>query len=110
MDSATNTAFRKARNGSPAFLLSDSRTSATWLPFFNLVTGPDGILCALGWSGQWFAEFAHDGAGKTDISAGMEHLELQLRPGEEIRSPRITAPLLAGCISPCHITCSGSLF
>ncbi|MFH1022365.1 MAG: glycoside hydrolase family 36 protein [Planctomycetota bacterium] len=89
MDSATNTAFRKARNGSPSFLTADGRTSATWLPFFNLRTGGDGILCALGWSGQWFAEFAHDGAGKTDISAGMEHLELNLRPGEEIRSPRI---------------------
>ena len=89
MDSATNAAFRKARNGSPSFLLSDGRTSATWLPFFNLRTGDDGIICALGWSGQWFAEFAFDGAGKTAISAGMEHLDLKLRPGEEIRSPRI---------------------
>ena len=89
MDSATNTAFRKARNGSASFLEADSRTSATWLPFFNLRTGDDGILCALGWSGQWFAEFAHDGTGKTDISAGMEHLDLKLRPGEEIRSPRV---------------------
>ena len=89
MDSATNTAFRKSRNGSPSFLMDDGRTSATWLPFFNLRTGDDGIIGALGWSGQWFAEFAHDGKGKTVISAGMEHLELKLRPGEEIRSPRI---------------------
>ena len=89
MDSATNTAFRKARNGSATGLEADSRTSATWLPFFNLRTGADGILCALGWSGQWFAQFTHDGAGKTDISAGMEHLDLTLRPGEEIRSPRV---------------------
>ena len=89
MDYANNTAFRKSRNGSPAFLENDSRTSATWLPFFNLRTGDDGIVCALGWSGQWFAEFAHDGTGKTDITAGMEHLELKLLPGEEIRSPRV---------------------
>jgi alpha-galactosidase len=89
MDSATNTAFRNARNGSPSFLVDDSRPSATWLPFFNLRTGDDGIVAALGWSGQWFAEFAHDGKGRTDITAGMERLELKLLPGEEIRSPRV---------------------
>ena len=89
MDSATNASFRKVRNGSPPYLMADGRTSATWLPFFNLRTGGDGILCALGWTGQWFAEFAHDGTGKTRISSGMEHLELKLRPGEGIRSPRV---------------------
>ncbi|MBL4702143.1 MAG: alpha-galactosidase, partial [Phycisphaeraceae bacterium] len=89
MDSANNNDFRKVRDGSPPWLLDDGRTSATWLPFFNLKTGKDGIIGALGWSGQWFAEFAHDGVGKTDISAGMEHLELKLQPGEEIRSPRV---------------------
>jgi len=87
MDSATNTAFRQARNGSS--LMVDDRTSATWLPFFNLRTGEDGLISALGWSGQWFAEFTHDGAGKTDISAGMEHLALKLKSGESIRSPRV---------------------
>jgi len=89
MDSAANAAFRKARNGSPSFLISDQRPSATWLPFFNLRTGSDGLFIALGWSGRWFAEFAHDGKGETAVSAGMEHLELRLRPGEEIRSPRV---------------------
>ena len=90
MDSANNTAFRKVRSGSPAFVpFIDGRPSTTWLPFFNLRTGGDGILCAVGWGGQWFAEFAHDGKGKTAISAGMEHLDLKLRPGEEIRSPRM---------------------
>ncbi len=89
MDSAANDAFRKVRNGSPQFMPDDSRASATWLPFFNLRTGNDGLIAAVGWSGQWFAEFAHDGLGKTSISAGMEHLDLKLRPGEEIRSPRM---------------------
>jgi alpha-galactosidase len=89
MDSANNNAFRKVRDGSPPCLLTDGRTSATWLPFFNLRTGGDGIISALGWTGQWFAEFAHDGSGRIDISAGMEHLELKLRPGEAIRSPRV---------------------
>lgn len=89
MDSSNNTAFRKVRGGYPPRMEDDGRPSATWLPFFNLRTGGDGLITALGWSGQWFAEFAHDGTGKTDISAGMEHLELKLHPGEEIRSPLI---------------------
>lgn len=89
MDAAANAAFRQARNGSPSFLAADSRPSATWLPFFSLRTGGDGLLCALGWSGRWFAEFAHDGRGRTAIAAGMEHLALRLQPGEEIRSPRV---------------------
>ncbi|MDD5706202.1 MAG: alpha-galactosidase [Kiritimatiellae bacterium] len=89
MDSAANAAFRKVRNGSPSFLPIDGRASATWLPFFNLRTGGDGLISAVGWSGQWFAEFEHDGRGKTAISAGMEHLDLTLRPGEQIRSPRV---------------------
>ena len=89
MDSATNTAFRKNRNGSPSWMLNDGRSSANWLPFFNLRTGEDGLISAVGWSGQWFAEFAHDGTGQTALAAGMEHLDLKLRPGEQIRSPRI---------------------
>lgn len=89
MDSAANAAFRKARNGSPQWVMNDGRTSATWLPFFNLCTGDEGLFIALGWSGRWFAEFAHDGKGVTGIYAGMEHLDLRLRPGEQIRSPRV---------------------
>ena len=88
MDSATNTAFRKARNGSPTWLMTDGRPSATWLPFFNLRTGSDGLLASIGWSGEWFAAFAHDGTGTTRITAGMEHLKTSLRPGESLRSPR----------------------
>ncbi len=87
MDGAVNAAFRKARNGS--CLQVDGRPSATWLPFFNLRTGGDGLMLGLGWSGEWFAEFAHGGDGTTRVAAGMEHLDLRLRPGESIRSPRV---------------------
>lgn len=89
MNSAVNNAFRKVRDGSPPGLEGDGRPSATWLPFFNFRTGQDGLIGAVGWSGQWFAEFAHDGKGHTDICAGMEHLDTKLLPGEEIRSPRM---------------------
>ncbi|MFZ2657338.1 MAG: glycoside hydrolase family 36 protein [Victivallales bacterium] len=97
MDSSSNNALRTVRDGNN---LSDGRPSATWLPFFNLRTGPDGIIIALGWSGQWFAEFAHDGEGTTTVSAGMEHLEAKLKPGESLRSPRILVQYWSG--TPMH--------
>lgn len=87
MDHESNAAFRKIRDIRAH--IDDYRPSSNWLPFFNLRTGADGIILAFGWSGEWFAEFAHDGQGKIDISAGMEHLSTKLLPGEEIRSLRI---------------------
>lgn len=87
MDSEHNNAFRHVRNGS--HMPIDGRPSATWMPFFNLCTGADGLISAVGWGGQWFAEFAHDGKGTTAISAGMEHLSARLHPKETIRSPRM---------------------
>ena len=64
------------------------RSSNEWLPFFNLQTGEDGVIVAVGWSGQWAAEFARDGDG-VRLQAGQELTRLVLHPGEEIRTPRI---------------------
>ncbi len=86
MDTKSNGILRELKGST---LSADGRPSATWLPFFNLRTGNDGIIIAIGWAGQWFSEFSHDGKGTTDITAGMEHLETMLKPGESIRSPRV---------------------
>ncbi|MBQ9874936.1 MAG: alpha-galactosidase [Thermoguttaceae bacterium] len=87
MDSANNSLFRRALNSS--LFDSDDRPSATWLPFFNYKTGPDGLIVALGWNGGWFAEFNHKGNGETDMTAGQERLDTVLYPGETIRSPLV---------------------
>lgn len=86
MNSVTNGRLRSNRG---SYMVDDNRPSTTWLPFFNLQTGDDGMIIVLGWSGQWFAEFLHDGDGKVDLSAGMECLNTRLLPGESIRSPRV---------------------
>jgi len=65
------------------------RSSNAWLPFFNLQTGRSGVITAIGWSGQWAAEFARDQAGTIRLWAGQELTHLKLHPGEEIRTPRI---------------------
>ena len=60
------------------------------LPFFNLQTGNSGVVEAVGWTGDWKADFAYPKDGKTIMmSAGMKRTHLLLHPGEEIRTPRI---------------------
>lgn len=98
MDAQNNAALFSAQNN--VLIANDSRPSAVWLPFFNYQTGNDGILVGLGWNGRWFAEFDHQGKGKTNIAAGMEFLNTKLLPGESIRSPLVLIAYWSG--EPMH--------
>jgi alpha-galactosidase len=68
---------------------SGGRSSNKHLPFFNVDAGGRGTVAAVGWSGQWKADFQADAKGYLRVQAGMETTRLRLRPGERIRSPRI---------------------
>jgi len=60
------------------------------LPFFSLQTGDHGLIGAIGWTGNWKADFNYSKDGKTiTLTSGMQQTHLQLHPGEEIRTPRI---------------------
>jgi len=60
------------------------------LPFFNLESvGFGGVMLGIGWSGQWASSFVRDDALSLRVRAGMELTRLKLRPGEEIRTPRV---------------------
>jgi alpha-galactosidase len=65
------------------------RSSNGAFPFFNLQYGDEGMITAVGWSGQWRASFDRSSAGPTRLRAGMEKVSLRLHPGESIRTPRI---------------------
>jgi len=65
-------------------------TNGAW-PYFNLDAGNEGMILALGWPGQWQAQFSQQG-GVITIRGGQETTHLVLRPGEEIRTP-LTAVL-----------------
>ena len=66
------------------------RSSVGNLPFMNLETGAEGLIVAIGWTGQWSAEVGRDPAtGHMRLKAGMDGIRLRLRPGESIRTPRI---------------------
>lgn len=64
-------------------------SSISAFPFFNLQYGDEGVITAVGWSGQWAASFERSDRGPTRLRAGMELTHLRLHPGERIRTPRI---------------------
>lgn len=74
-----------------AFAPVGGRSSNHTFPFFNVQYGNEGLLTAIGWSGQWAARLERTAAGPTRLVAGMEKTHLRLHPGERIRSPRILA-------------------
>lgn len=65
------------------------RSSNEVLPFFNLQGAEGGVVAAVGWSGEWAAEFACDKGGQVSLKAGLARTHLRLLPGETIRTPRI---------------------
>ena len=65
------------------------RSSSGAFPFFNVQYGNEGLITAIGWSGQWRASLDRSAAGPATLRAGMEKLSLSLHTGEKIRSPRI---------------------
>ncbi len=64
------------------------RSSDAWMPFFNMTDGAQGIVLAIGWSGQWQAGFLRTKGRGLQVTAGMEWTHLKLLPGETIRTPR----------------------
>lgn len=67
----------------------EGRSSSQVLPFFNLRGSGKGVIAAVGWSGNWAAEFSVDNAGVGRLKAGMARTSLILHPGERIRTPRM---------------------
>ncbi len=65
------------------------RPTSSDLAFFNLEGAAEGVIIAVGWPGQWAAEFARDPADGIRVRAGQELTRFSLHPGEEVRSPLI---------------------
>jgi alpha-galactosidase len=61
------------------------------LPMFNVEWDQQGVIAAIGWTGPWIADFQREGEAEKvlRVRAVMDRTHLRLRPGEEIRSPRV---------------------
>ncbi len=71
------------------FASNGGRGSDGVWPYFNLDWGGEGIIAAVGWPGQWAANFARDAKTGLRVRAGQELTHFRLRPGEEARTPLI---------------------
>lgn len=58
-------------------------------PFFNIQVPGGGMILAVGWTGKWKAEFQQDKDGTVHARAGMQKTHFYLKPGEQVRTPRI---------------------
>ena len=80
---------RALKAGEPLHLQpGGGRSSSNVLPFFNVVAPEGGVVMAVGWTGEWAADFAAGPQGVA-VKAGLARTHLRLHPGEEIRSPRM---------------------
>ena len=70
-------------------------TNGAW-PYWNLQWGAQGVLLALGWPGQWAAEFVRDGGDELHVSGGQELTHFVLHPGEEVRTPLVALQFYRG--------------
>jgi len=59
------------------------------LPMFNVEWDQQGVIAAMGWTGPWTASFQRETTNVLAVRAGMDRVHLVLRPGEQIRSPRV---------------------
>lgn len=72
------------------------RSSEETAPFFDLNRGEEGVILAIGWSGQWFCSFER-GRKDVRVRAGIPDLSFYLRPGEKIRTASVLVlPYSAG--------------
>ena len=68
----------------------DGRNSESFLPFWNLAYKNYGLVTAIGWSGDWNADFTNiSNCPYTTMKAGMTNLKTYLKPGEEISVPSV---------------------
>ncbi len=66
------------------------------LCYFNVEQHGEGVIIALGWPGQWAAEFKRDEGRELEVRAGQELTHFKLLPGEEVRTPLVALQLWKG--------------
>lgn len=75
---------------------SGGRPSNSDWPYFNVAWPGAGVIVAVGWPGQWAADFAADSGGGVQIRAGQQRTHFKLHPSEEVRTPLIAIQFWEG--------------
>ena len=72
------------------------RATDSDLCYFNLAWARSGAIIALGWPGQWAADFTRDEGVRLRVAAGQELTHFRLLAGEEVRAPLIAVQFWEG--------------
>ena len=72
------------------------RSSDGVLPYFNVEAGGEGLILAVGWTGDWKASFEREADGRVRVRAGLKRSRFRLAPGEEVRLPSVLVQEYAG--------------
>lgn len=72
------------------------RSSSQVMPFFNLEGAGGGVIAAIGWSGEWAADFSAGKNSQVAMKAGLARTHLALHAGETIRTPRMALLFYSG--------------
>ncbi len=67
------------------FKTSGGRSSQAMAPFFNIHRQNEGVVFAIGWTGQWCCDISRTN-DSVNIKSGIENAEFYLLPGEKIRT------------------------
>ncbi len=78
------------------FALYKGRSSEGVWPYFAVEWPGNSVLLAVGWPGQWNADFTKMERNLLHLQAGQEFTHFKLHPGEEVRSPRIVLQFSKG--------------
>lgn len=67
------------------YCTSGGRSSESRAPFFNIFRQNNGVIFAVGWTGQWNCMISR-GTDSVNIKTGIEGTNFRLMPGEKIRT------------------------
>lgn len=71
-----------------SFANRGGRSSDGMMPFFNVTAKGAGVICAIGWTGDWKADFTLEEDG-VRLQSGLQNAAFCLKPGEKIRTTSI---------------------
>jgi len=77
------------------FECTGGRSSQGYMPFFDVVGDGQGIVVAIGWTGQWTANLTATEDTLTMV-AGMTSTDIALHAGESMRTPSIVMTFFTG--------------
>ena len=79
--------YKMASNG--------GRSSQGAFPYFDICNGEYGVMGAIGWTGDWNANFCNEN-GEISFDAGMQATSISLHPDEQMRTPMILIQFFKG--------------